>query len=162
MVRLLLSIKATLENVTNLVPAADDFEFFFGVKCTSCNEPHPKIVSLNRFEEHEVSTGKRSSAHFVWRCGHCKRESSAKFDPSSSPRSYSADANGQYAPFITIDCRGLEFTSFDPQGVWKCVGTESGTPFTEVEFDNGEWVDYDEKTKEPVGISEIESEWSRA
>jgi hypothetical protein len=27
----LLSIKANLENVTNLVPAADDFEFFFGV-----------------------------------------------------------------------------------------------------------------------------------
>jgi len=31
MVRLLLSIKADLENVTNLVPASDEYEYFFGV-----------------------------------------------------------------------------------------------------------------------------------
>jgi hypothetical protein len=37
--RLLLSIKANLENVTNLVPATDDFEYFFGVR-------GPPILSL--------------------------------------------------------------------------------------------------------------------
>lgn len=31
MKRLLLSIKAELENVTNLVPASDSFEYFFQV-----------------------------------------------------------------------------------------------------------------------------------
>jgi len=31
MVKLKLSIKADLENVTNLVPASDDFEYFFKV-----------------------------------------------------------------------------------------------------------------------------------
>ncbi|KAH9968876.1 DUF866-domain-containing protein, partial [Russula dissimulans] len=160
--RLLLSIKAELENVTDLVPAADDFEYFFGVKCTSCNEPHAKIVSLNRIEERQVSTGKDNTAHFVWKCGLCKRESFAKFEASSPPRSYSADANGQLAPFITIDCRGLEFTSFDPRGIWKCVGVESKTPFTKVEFEDGEWIDYDEHAKVPVRISGIESKWSRA
>ena len=30
------------------------------------------------------------------------------------------------------------------EGTWKCVGS-SGTPFTEVEFTDGEWTDYDEK-----------------
>ncbi|KAI9462473.1 hypothetical protein BJY52DRAFT_1116558, partial [Lactarius psammicola] len=160
--RLLLSIKADLENVTNLVPASDDYEFFFGVKCTSCHEPHPKVVSLNRTEEHHVSAGKDNTAHFVWKCGFCKRESSAKFERSSPPQPYSADASGQLSPFITIDCRGLEFTSFDPRGTWKCVGVEKGTPFTEVTFEDGEWVDYDEKAKVPVGISNIEGEWNRA
>jgi len=29
--------------------------------------------------------------------------------------------------------------------MWKCVGAESGTLFTEVSLDEGEWVDYDEK-----------------
>lgn len=163
MVRLLLSIKAELENVTNLVPESDDYEYFFGVKCTSCYETHPNIVSLNRIETHTVSSGKDHAAHFVWRCGFCKRESSAKFEPSSPPRPYSADANGQFAPFITLDCRGLEFISFDPRGNWKCDGVEKKTPFTEVNLeDGGEWVDYDEKAKVPVGISKIESEWSRA
>ncbi|KAI9512821.1 DUF866-domain-containing protein [Russula earlei] len=162
MVRLLLSIKADLENVTDFVPAAHDFEFFFGVKCTSCHEHHPRIVSLNRIEEHPVSTGKDNTAHFVWRCGHCKRESYAKFDASSPPRPYSVDANGNFAPFITVDCRGLEFTSLDPRGTWRCTGVDSGTPFTEVVLEGGEWVDYDEKAKKPVGISGIEGKWSRA
>jgi Eukaryotic protein of unknown function (DUF866) len=31
------------------------------------------------------------------------------------------------------------------QGIWKCVGIDSGTPFPEVDLDHGEWVDYDEK-----------------
>lgn len=42
------------------------------------------------------------------------------------------------------------------QGTWKCKGAESGTPFDEVEFEDGTWNDYDEKAGEPVGISEIE------
>ncbi|KAI0274766.1 DUF866-domain-containing protein [Gloeopeniophorella convolvens] len=163
MVRLLLSIKATLESVTDLVPASDDYEYFFGVTCTNCHEPHPKIVSLNRVEEHTVSASKDNTAHFVWRCGLCKRESSAKFEAASLPQKYTAEANGQFAPFVTVDCRGLEFTSFDPRGTWKCVGAESGTPFNEVTFEDEDgWVDYDEKAKVPVGISGIESKWSRA
>ncbi|KAI0961888.1 hypothetical protein AcV7_000871 [Taiwanofungus camphoratus] len=137
MVRLLLSIKAELENVTDLVPATDSYEYFFQVKCTSCNEVHPKFVSLNRLEEREVSTGKGNTAHFVWRCGLCKRESSAKFDSGSITQPYSADANGQFAPLLTIDCRGLEFVGFDPRGTWKCVGIGSGTVFDEVDLEEG-------------------------
>jgi hypothetical protein len=34
------------------------------------------------------------------------------------------------------------------QGIWKCVGAESGTVFSEVDLSEGEWTDYDEK----VGI----------
>ncbi|KZT75116.1 DUF866-domain-containing protein [Daedalea quercina L-15889] len=162
MVRLLLSIQADLENVTDLVPASDSFDYFFQVKCSSCNEVHPKLVSVNSLEEREVTSGKGSTAHFVWRCGLCKRESSAKFDPSFKPQSYSADVNGQFAPFLTIDCRGLEFVGFDPRGTWRCVGAESGTVFDDVELGEGEWVDYDEKAALPVGISNIESKWTRA
>ncbi|KAH9937199.1 uncharacterized protein B0H18DRAFT_1081454 [Fomitopsis serialis] len=130
MVHLLLSVKADLENVTDLV------------KCTSCNEVHPKMVS----EEREVTSGKGSVAHFVWRCGLCKRDG----------RQWPVRA------FLTIDCRGLEFVGFDPRGTWRCVGAESATVFDEVDLDEGEWVDYDEKAALPVGISNIESKWTRA
>ncbi|EPT04023.1 hypothetical protein FOMPIDRAFT_1028349 [Fomitopsis schrenkii] len=162
MVRLLLSIKADLENVTDLVPASEDFEYFFQVKCTSCNEVHPKLVSINSVEEREVSSGKGSTAHFVWRCGLCKRESSAKFDPGFKPQPYSADANGQFASFLTVDCRGLEFVGFDPRGTWRCIGAESSTVFDEVDLGEGEWVDYDEKAALPVGVSNIDGKWTRA
>ncbi|KAF6766131.1 hypothetical protein DFP72DRAFT_1057319 [Ephemerocybe angulata] len=142
MVRLKLSISATLENVTALQPASDDFEWFFQVQCTSCRETHPKHVAINRTEEHEVSGGKNAKAHFVWRCGNCKRESSAKFDPSARITPYTAE-NGNPQPILEIECRGLEFVGFDPRGMWKCVGAESGTVFNEVDLSEPEWVDYD-------------------
>jgi len=161
MVFLALEIKADLENVTGLELANEDFEYFFQVKCTSCNELHPKLVSLNRIELREVSGGKNSSAHFVWRCGLCKRESSAKFDVNTPVRPYTAE-NGQWGRFLTIECRGLEFVGFNPKGIWKCVGTDSGTAFTEVNLEEGDWVDYDEKAAVPVGVSNFDSRWQRA
>lgn len=33
------------------------------------------------------------------------------------------------------------------QGTWKCKGTESNTVFDSVEFEDGEWMDYDEKVR---------------
>lgn len=65
-------------------------------------------------EEREVSSGKGNTAHFVWRCSNCKRESSAKFEPVK-PYPYSADANGSLQPLVVLDCRGLEFIGFDPK-----------------------------------------------
>ncbi|KAK0478243.1 hypothetical protein IW261DRAFT_1608495 [Armillaria novae-zelandiae] len=160
MVLLLLSIKAELENVTDLVPASENFEYFFQVKCNSCNEVHPKLVSVNRKETREVSGGKGATANFVWRCGLCKRESSAKFDSSYLPQPYCAE-NGQFAPLLKIECRGLEFIGFDPSGTWKCVGM-TGQSFPEVDLNEGEWNDYDEKAALPVGVSDIGSKWTRA
>ncbi|KAH8835752.1 hypothetical protein DL96DRAFT_1702719 [Flagelloscypha sp. PMI_526] len=160
MVKLLLSVKATLENVTDLEPASEDFEYFFTVKCTSCNETHPKSVAVNRKEERELSAGK-GTANFVWKCGMCKREHSAKFESKSTTLPYS-DETGNFAPFLTIECRGLEFIGFDPRVRDMEVQRNEGSPFTEVEFAEDDWTDYDEKAALPVGVSEFESEWSRA
>ncbi|TRM60252.1 hypothetical protein BD626DRAFT_505919 [Schizophyllum amplum] len=162
MVKLLLSVKAELENVTDLVPATDDFEFFFQVQCNSCHETHPKYVGMNMQEEHEVSGGKNATAHFVWRCGMCKRESTAKFDTTYGLRPYKAE-NGQFGPLLIIECRGLEFVGFDmTRGTWKCKGADSGTVFSDVDLSDGDWTDYDEKSAQPVGISELDSKWTRA
>ncbi|KAG9222716.1 hypothetical protein CCMSSC00406_0004630 [Pleurotus cornucopiae] len=189
MVRLLLSIKAELENVTNLVPASDSFEYFFQVAESLGGgaipiELSPRTIHClttvnlsNEQEERDVSGGKGATAHFVWRCGMCKRESSAKFE-ATKPLPY-ADENGQFAPLLTIECRGLEFVGFDPRGIWQCEGL-TGAKFPEVDLENGEWVDYDEKVNFfpvywyitkiltvhqaalPVGVSGLESQWSRA
>jgi len=88
----------------------------------------------------------------------CRRESSAKFE-AASPQPYSAE-NEQFAPLVVLECRGLEFTGFDPSGPWKCQGLTT-TKF-DVDLEGGEWVDYDEKAALPVGVSGIESMWARA
>lgn len=165
MVKLALYIKADLQGVTDLQPASDDFEWFFKVVCNSCHEEHPKLVSVNRLDSRDLSTG-HDTANFVWRCSSCKRESSAKFDQlpdkkTLKPYQLAQDRGQDFAPIIVLNCRGLEFVGFDPRGTWKCVGAESGTIFSEVEFEDGEWTDYDEKTKEEVGISAIETKWER-
>lgn len=157
----MLKIKAELENVTHLQPATDDFEYFFQVKCTQCNEIHPKLISISREAEYEVAGGRGGTANFVWKCKSCKREANAKFDAASPTKPYSSE-NGQLEPFLILECRNLEFIGFDPQGTWKCVGVESGTVFDDVDLTEGEWTDYDEKTTLPVGISKVEGEWSRA
>ena len=62
-----------------------------------------------------MSGGKGNTAHFVWRCGFCRRESSAKFEPASPVQAYTVESSGKFAPFVTLDCRGLEFTGFEPR-----------------------------------------------
>ncbi|KAF9270168.1 DUF866-domain-containing protein [Marasmius fiardii PR-910] len=160
MVLLQLKIKAELDNIASLEPS-DGFDYFFKVKCTSCNEDHPKLVSLNRAEEFEVSGSKGNTAHFVWRCSLCKRESSAKFDLSKT-QPYTEEHSGKFAPFLKIECRGLEFTDFVPRGSWTCQGIK-GTVFKDVDLvENDMWAEYDEKAGVPVSVSEFSSGWSRA
>ncbi|KAL4069684.1 hypothetical protein V8B97DRAFT_609344 [Scleroderma yunnanense] len=159
MVRLKLEIKAELENITNLQPVSN-FEYFFKVSCSSCREIHPKLVTLNRQEEYEVSGGKHGTAHFVWRCGNCKRESSAKFDTSVPIRPYSD--SGNFAELLVVECRGLEFIDFDPRGQWTCEGTKGTTFDAEFEEKPWEWSDYDEKASLDVMVTFNQSQWSRA
>jgi hypothetical protein len=98
-----------------------------------------------------------------------QKEHSASFIPpstsskSTAPIPYSAE-NGQYAPFIALDCRGLEFTTFHFRGKWLATGEESGTPF-EIDFEEGveegRWDDYDEKAEAPVAVSECKAKIER-
>jgi len=92
----------------------------------------------------------------------CKRESSAKFETSFPIRPYPSESSGKFAPLLVLDCRGLEFTNFDPRGTWKCKGLESGTLFAEVDLEDREWTDYDEKSALPVGIMAVEGKWTKA
>jgi hypothetical protein len=50
----------------------------------------------------------------VWKCGFCKREASAKFEPGFQTKLYLSE-NRQFEPFLTMDCRNLEFTGFEPK-----------------------------------------------
>ncbi|KZT61310.1 DUF866-domain-containing protein [Calocera cornea HHB12733] len=129
------------------------------VKCGSCNEIHTNFVTVNMHvrptqpwylpNHSELNLKGRSSMS-------CRVREVAHTPP------YTADDAPHFAPLITLDCRGLEFTGFDPQGMWECKGAESGTKFGEIELGEGEWTDYDEKAKQSVSIMEIESKWDRA
>ncbi|KAM0792790.1 hypothetical protein ACM66B_002559 [Microbotryomycetes sp. NB124-2] len=168
MVKLKVSIKATLENVTDLKPVGEDFTYMFKIECGSCHEVHSNWVGIDATETREIS-GSRGEANLVWRCSFCKRESSISFD-SSIDRSKAAYTHEQaeeqkFGAIAVLECRGCTIVEFDPKGTWSCVGVESGTKFDEVELSLDEpdgWTDYDEKAGAPVSVMEFESKIDRA
>ncbi|CAG8451321.1 6704_t:CDS:2 [Ambispora leptoticha] len=153
MVKLGLYFKADLENVTDVGPADEDYEWHFKVKCNSCNEIHENWVGVNRQASNDIP-GSRGTANYVMRCSFCKRESSAQFEPKPI-KLYTIENSGKFAEMAVIECRGLEFVDFEPRGA------ESGTIFDDIDLTDGDWADYDEKAGLPVGISEIKAEFRR-
>ncbi|CAB4488247.1 DUF866-domain-containing protein [Rhizophagus irregularis] len=160
MVKLALHFKAELENVTEVGPGDDDYEWHFKVKCTSCNEENDNWVGVNRLAQNELP-GSRGTANFLMRCKFCKRESSAQFD-TSPIKPYTIENNGSFAKIAIIECRGIELIDFEPRAGFKAVGIKSGTVFEDIDLTEGDWAEYDEKGGVPVGISEIKSEFRRA
>ncbi|KAI1156604.1 hypothetical protein F4825DRAFT_403361 [Nemania diffusa] len=157
-----LTLTAELNGVTNLRPKdteASPFWYTFMVQCTSCRETHPNAISVSRFEVNELS-GSRGEANFVWKCKNCKRESSCSI--KIAPKPYEQSEAPKRETIIEFDCRGLEFTSFSPDGEWLAEGTESGTKFEGIELQDGEWFDYDEKANEEVSIKDLKWEIRRA
>ncbi|CBF79730.1 CXXC motif containing zinc binding protein [Aspergillus nidulans FGSC A4] len=158
-----LILTAELTGVTDLRPQDTEeapYYYTFKVQCTSCRETHPNWVSFNRFEQHEIP-GSRGEANFVWKCKLCQRTHSASV--LAGPNAYAAgDDKRKGQKIIDLECRGLEFTEFKPDGEWEAVGVESSTPFKGIDLSEGEWYDYDEKAGDEVAIKEIKWELGRA
>ncbi|KAG2160376.1 DUF866-domain-containing protein [Aureobasidium pullulans] len=159
---LALTLTAELNGVTDLAPIDTEdspFYYTFKVQCTSCREVHPNWVSVSRFEQNEVS-GSRGEANFVWKCKNCKREHSATI--KEAPKAYAQNDTPKSQKIIEIDCRGLEFVEFKPDGEWKATGIDSNTKFDAIDLTEGDWYDYDEKASEEVSIQGQKWEIKRA
>ncbi|KPI37001.1 uncharacterized protein AB675_6078 [Cyphellophora attinorum] len=152
---LALTLTAELNGITDLRPAdtADSpYYYTFKVQCTSCRETHANWVGVNRHEMNEQS-GSRGEANFVWKCKNCKRESHATI--KTGPAAYEHSEPPKTTKLIEIDCRGLEFTEFKPDGEWLAKGIDSGSKFEAIDLSEGEWFDYDEKAGDEVSVKEI-------
>nr|CAG8448001.1 9474_t:CDS:2 [Entrophospora candida] len=147
------NLPAELENVTDVGPSGDEYEWHFKVKCNSCNELNENWVGMNRLSQNEI-LGSRGTANLVIRCKFCRRESSAQIDPIPT-QLYTIENNGKFVKILAVDCRGLELMGF------KATGVDSKTLFEDIDLTEGIWADYDEKAEVPVGISEIETEFKR-
>ncbi|CCF50288.1 hypothetical protein NDA11_001103 [Ustilago hordei] len=169
MPRLALQLRAQFTNVTSLLPSDPDHTLMLKLKCSSCHEEHSKLVGVTPSDQHEMTKGARGSANLVMSCNFCKKESSAKFDEPTQKEPLwktieaDQDSGAEWQTLCVLDFRGLEPVGFDPQGQWTCKGTDSGTVFDKVEFeeDGTEWLDYDEKAGQEVSIMELESRWQR-
>ncbi|CAG8503736.1 16862_t:CDS:2, partial [Cetraspora pellucida] len=128
MVKFALHFKAELENITDVGPSSEEYEWHFKVKCNNCKEINKNWVGVNQLASNAIS-GSRGSANFVMHCKFCKREGYAQFDN----------------------------TSIKPYTIENTKGVKSNIVFNDIDLTSKEdWADYDEEAGVPVGISEIE------
>lgn len=160
MVKLAVQISTQLENLAELKPA-DDCDFHFKVKCTSCNEVTDKWVVVNRQESFDQS-GSRGTANFVYKCKLCSREGSMDFDKSVPYRAYTEDDCGQFHTIAVLDCRGLEPVEYEPREGWTAAAANSKIRWNDVDLTEKDWTEYDEKAAEPVSVTELETRIQRA
>ena len=76
----------------------------------------------------------------------------------SEPKPYEHSEVPKPKKILELECRGCEFVEFKPEGNWEAKGLESGTPFKEIDLNEGDWFDYDEKAVAEVSIKDMKWE----
>lgn len=75
------------------------------------------------------------------------------------PAAYTADDAGSYKTIVVFDCRGVEPFAFSPRAGWIVQSTENGQSFEDVDLSEDDWVEYDQKNKNSVGVYEFASQF---
>uniref|UniRef100_A0A8B9NYG9 CXXC motif containing zinc binding protein n=6 Tax=Aves TaxID=8782 RepID=A0A8B9NYG9_APTOW len=148
-----LQLRATLENITRLRAEGEDFRWYLKLKCGNCGEVSEKWQYLRLMDSAPLKGG-RGSATMVQKCKLCSRENSIDI-LSQTIKPYNAEDSEKFKTIVEFECRGLEPVDFQPQAGFAAEGAESGTPFNDINLLEKDWNDYDEKTKESVGIYEV-------
>lgn len=72
---------------------------------------------------------------------------------------YTADDAGNYKTIVVFDCRGVEPFEFSPRAGWTVQSAENGQSFEDVDLSDDDWVEYDQKNKNSVGVYEFASQF---
>ncbi|KAL3267410.1 hypothetical protein HHI36_011539 [Cryptolaemus montrouzieri] len=150
MVRISLQINVTLEQVEELYTNYPNYTFLLKLKCLNCGECPDKwhdVIESNTFPS---KTGK-SDTHFSARCKLCGRENSLSIVDGTNAK-YKNDDQGNFKSIVTFDCRGIEPVEFTPTDGWIVKVEGSTKLFEDVNLAEKEWVEYDEKINQSVGI----------
>lgn len=155
MVKIALQIKATLEFIEELYTNHPDYNFSLKLKCTSCGETSDKWQVICESTKCPGKTG-RSETNYLAKCKLCGRENNMDIVEGSNEK-YTDKDQGHFKTIVVFDCRGIEPVEFQPGEGWIAKAQESGKIFENVDLSEKEWVEYDEKAQNSVGIYELES-----
>jgi hypothetical protein len=72
---------------------------------------------------------------------------------------YTNEDQEKFKTIAIFDCRGIEPIEFSASEGWIVKIEESGKLFDGVDLNENEWVDYDDKIKESVGIYDLQSQF---
>lgn len=159
MVKIALQIKATLENIEEVQPSGPEFRWYLKFTCCNCGEVSEKWNYASLDESKPCARGNMVN-HFVSKCKLCARENSMTI-LEDSVKPFLAKDQGTFKTIVVFDCRGIELKDFSAREGWIAKAINDGKEFTDVDLSEGEWADYCDKIKEPVGIYEIVHRFER-
>nr|ACN41212.1 unknown [Picea sitchensis] len=92
---------------------------------------------------------------YYFKCKFCGRDGTISMIPGRGrPYTIEDSESQEFAPLMLFDCRGFELVEFYFKDGWVAEST-SGTKYKEINFLDGDFVEYDEKGECPVGISDL-------
>lgn len=151
MVKYTIHMKATTENVSE-ISTPSDFVWSLKLECSNCHEKNDTWHTLTQTETFPQRVGS-GVVHYFSKCKFCKKENSIVI-PDKTIYSYKSESDGSFSPVVTFDCRGVAVCGFDFGDGWT-VTTTKGTVFTNIDFSDFEWVEWND-TEGAVSILELE------
>ncbi|EFA01755.2 UPF0587 protein CG4646-like Protein [Tribolium castaneum] len=157
MVKIGLQIKANLDHVEELYTNHPNYTFLLKLKCLNCGETSDKWHGITESETFPTKMGK-TETHYLAKCKLCGRENSLDIIEGSNGK-YTNEDQDKFKTIVVFDCRGIEPVEFTPGEGWVAKIEESGKVFNDVDLNDAEWVEYDDKIKESVGIYDLQSQF---
>ena len=167
-------MKAETENVGEIRLRTENVNLRISVRNSLSDwERRENVVfDPSELEEQEDESSREPPSHFsirwegskkasVLRCLDAKETATAlkkkKKYKEGAPRGFKGeDDNDKWVPILAAECRGLEPYEFSPMKDEFVITSENGYLFDEeIEFEDGEWADYDAENDCPVSISEL-------
>jgi hypothetical protein len=157
MVVLVLKVLPEVDNVES-IEFPRDHEWCLDIDMGGTGEIRDKVV-VSRSDEFEVPNS-RGTANLVLKMDTGSYATVTILDIPKFTKdviSASDSESGLYTPIVAFDCRGCEIKKWHPTGYYT-VTTPSGTTFSEVDLQLGEWYDVDKETNLPVSIMSVKHE----
>ncbi|KAI8125004.1 UPF0587 protein [Lucilia cuprina] len=158
MVRVALQISANLENIEELKTCHPDYAFFIKITCTNCGETSDKWHDITESERTQQDSRNPNGFNFYMKCKMCGRENSIDVVEKSNDV-YTQEDSGKFKTIVVFDCRGAEPVEFSPRVGWIVRSVDNGQTFEEVDLSEDDWVDFDEKNNNSVGVYEFASKF---
>ena len=174
MVLYMLMMKAETESIGEITLRKENVDLRISVRnsLSDWEIRENVIVNPSELEEQNDESSREPPSHFslrwegakkasVLRCLDAKETATAlkkkKKYKEGGPRAFTADdSNDVWVPILAVECRGLEPYEFNPMKDEFVITSENGYVFDEeIEFEDGEWAEYDAENDCPVSISEL-------
>ncbi|XP_045480445.1 UPF0587 protein CG4646 [Harmonia axyridis] len=154
MVIITLQISANLEQIEELYTNHPDYVFLLKLKCLNCGECSDRWHDVIESKTFPSKTGK-SDSHYLEKCKLCGRENRLSIIEGTNEK-YTNEDQGNFKSIINFDCRGIEPIEFSPTDGWIAKIEDSGNIFEGIDLTEKEWVEYDEKINQSVGIYDFQ------